>query len=77
MIWPQCQGYKNRDTLWVYKRYQAHELTPYPSTGINVVNKIKQLRKTLLIYQRFNKGIKGEEMSIFNTGITTCKTRNN
>ncbi|MEA3386449.1 MAG: hypothetical protein U9Q89_08410, partial [Thermodesulfobacteriota bacterium] len=27
--------------------------------------------------QRFNKGIKGKKMSIFNIGITTCKTMNN
>ena len=24
-MWSRCQGYKNRDILWVYKQHQAHE----------------------------------------------------
>jgi len=47
-----------------------------PSTGINVVNKIKLLRNPLLIYQYFNNGIKSKKQYFFDLDITTCKTTN-
>ena len=47
-----------------------------PSTGINVVNKINLLRKSLLRYQYFNNGIKSKKVAFFDFGITTWKTTN-
>ena len=46
-----------------------------PSTGINVVNKINLLRKSLLRYQHLNKVIKSKKMAFFDLYVTTYKTR--
>jgi hypothetical protein len=44
-----------------------------PSTGISVINNISHLSKTLLIYQFFFKGIKGQNIVLFIFVVTTCK----